>query len=348
MKPAAGVVVAARAKIDGKALVEQDLTDRYGKFRISGLAPGQWQVQGVQGESQTGEEVMDLKGDVYNVNLMVSRKMNKADWLWGRIFVGALGVLLLALVAVYLWTHAHYVPAQEPELAAMVAQVDQVRKIAAATDSSKDDSLATLRTAVVGLGESWNSASGTLRSITEGQKVEAKLLLTRSETAVAAKNAKDAELALENLKSVLQNQRSIYLWSEPPSSYLEVLFWSLAGILVSLLVTCGYYLRRKRFYVEGIWMHLSHLLAVPFLALVVVFLLSQLKLTVQIDQSEIALDITDPRLLAALSFIIAARPWGMIDFVREASGSIFGSMRRQLGSGGEPPAQSGSSTPAQP
>lgn len=360
---AAGVVVAARAEIDGRVRLEQDLTDVHGKFRIVGLPAGRWKLQGTQGESQTEEVVLDLQRDAYNVNLTISRQMTRIDWLSGRAFFAALGAVLLALVAIYVWAHARYVPAPEPELIGLIAQVDQALRIAAASevtqtaqgapsttgiDPTAGEHLATLRTAIAGLEGSWTAVSGGLRSVSPGQNEQVKQLLMQAETAIAAKNPEDVLLALNNIKSVLASQQSVYFWSTPPSSYLEVLFWSLAGILVSLLVTSGYYLRRKRFYVEGIWMHLSHLLAVPFLALVVVFLVSQVKLTVQVDDSALALDITDPRLLAALSFIIAARPWGMIDFVRETSGSIFGLLRRRLTPSGEGRVQPDPSAPAAP
>jgi flagellar biosynthesis protein FliQ len=80
-------------------------------------------------------------------------------------------------------------------------------------------------------------------------------------------------------------------------------------------------------------MHVSHLLSVPLLALVVVFLISQVKLTVQIDESEVALDVSDPRLLVALSFIIAARPWAMLNFVREAGSRFFSQILSRITSG---------------
>lgn len=202
----------------------------------------------------------------------------------------ALGVLLVILAGVYLWAHSRYAPLPEPELTALIGQIEQASQIAAGvvkSEEGSEPSLQTLRSTVAALRENWTSVSKTIISITEGQNEQATLLVSRAETAINADNAEDVELALVTLTSVLENQRSIYFWSEPPRNYLEVIFWSLAGILVNLLITSGYYLRRKRFYAEGIWMHVSHLISVPVMALVVVFLISQIKLTIQMDESEV-------------------------------------------------------------
>jgi flagellar biosynthesis protein FliQ len=334
-KPASGVVIEAEADIDGNTIRKQELTDVNGKFKFSGLQPASWQVQGALGERRTSKDVQTVGPDIYNVNLVLSRQMTEADWQRGRIFFGVLCTLLGILAGIYLWAHSRYTPNPEPELAVLISQVEQAREIAAQIKEAQEvpePLLQSLRNTITALKENWNTVSNSIISITEGQNQQVNLLVSRAETAVMGDNPQDVDLALANLHSVFENQRSMYFWSQPPSNYLEVLFWSFAGILVSLLITSGYYLRRRMFYAEGIWMHVSHLLSVPVLALVVVFLISQIKLTVQISDSELALDISDPRLLAALSFIIAVRPWAMLDFVREAASSFFGQVQRRLSS----------------
>ena len=78
-----------------------------------------------------------------------------------------------------------------------------------------------------------------------------------------------------------------------------------------------------RFYREGIVMHISHIVAVPFLALVAVLLLSLV--TVQITlagDNQVKLDLADPRVLAAVSFVISAQPWAIWKFVQDAAGKF--------------------------
>jgi flagellar biosynthesis protein FliQ len=337
-KPAPGVIVEAKATIEDKNVIKRELTDWKGKYRFSALKPGSWQLQGARGGNQTNKETRTIGPDAYNINLSLSRLMTVSDWQWGIGFFAALGVLLVVLAGVYLWAHNRYSPLPEPELGALIEQVERGNQIATEAmnaEEGAETSLQTLRSTITALKESWNGVSTAIISITEGQMKQADLLISRAEIAIDADNAEDVTMALESLKTVLSNQRSTYFWSQPPMNYLEVIFWSLAGILVSLLITSGYYLRRKRFYVEGIWMHASHLLSVPVMALVVVFLISQINLTVQIDESEVALNINDPRLLAAISFIIAVRPWAMLDFVRETGSRVFGQLQSRITGGAE-------------
>jgi hypothetical protein len=337
-KPAPGVLVEAEATIDDKPIIERQLADRNGSYRFSGLQPGRWELKGARDQSQTEKETVTVGPDARNVNLSLSRLMTRKDWQWGIGFFAALGALLVILAIVYLWAHGRYAARPEPELAALIDQVGQASQIGAdviEAEEGSEPSLQVLRSAVVALKENWNSVSSGILSLTEGQIKQANLLISRAETALNADDAEDVKLALESLQAVFTNQRSIYFWSEPPMSYLEVVFWSLAGILVSLLITSGYYLRRKRFYAEGVWMHGSHLLSVPAMALVVVFLISQINLTVQIDESEVALNVEDPRLLAAISFVIAVRPWAMLDFVRETGSRFFGQIQSRITGGAE-------------
>jgi hypothetical protein len=71
-------------------------------------------------------------------------------------------------------------------------------------------------------------------------------------------------------------------------------------------------------------MHLSQLLAVHLLSLVFVLLLSQVSLNITLTDNTVQLDISDPRILAAVSFIVASQPWNLIEFFRETSAKWTG------------------------
>ena len=106
------------------------------------------------------------------------------------------------------------------------------------------------------------------------------------------------------------------IWSEAPLSYLEILLWGLAGILVSKIITTGWYLRNHRFYREGILMHIAHIVATPLLVLVTVLLLSQVTLTFSLANSnDVAIDLSEPALMVAFAFIIGTSPWPLWNFI---------------------------------
>ena len=128
-------------------------------------------------------------------------------------------------------------------------------------------------------------------------------------------------LALPKINGSEEAQKS-FLWIEEPFRFLEVLFWGLAGVLVDKLMSIGYYLRRGTFYREGILMHISHLVSVPLLVLVVVFILSLVTLSITLAGNEVTLDLADPRVLVAVSFILGSRPWALRDFIQRTSEKI--------------------------
>lgn len=113
-----------------------------------------------------------------------------------------------------------------------------------------------------------------------------------------------------------------FLWGNEPYRFIEVLFWGIAGVLVEKLMSIGYYLRRGTFYQSGILMHISHIISVPLLTLVVVFLLSLVELSLTLSGNEVRLDLSDPRVLVAVSFILGSRPWSLRDFVQRTAEKI--------------------------
>lgn len=124
--------------------------------------------------------------------------------------------------------------------------------------------------------------------------------------------------------------QSSFLWGDEPFRFLEVLFWGLAGVLVDKLMSIGYYLRRSTFYRSGILMHISHIISVPLLTLVVVFLLSLVTLSMTLTgNNEVQLDLSDPRILVAVSFILGSRPWGLRDFIQRTAEKVTSDQKKE-------------------
>jgi len=106
------------------------------------------------------------------------------------------------------------------------------------------------------------------------------------------------------------------IWSTDPLRYLEIILWGLAGILVSKIITTGFWIRSHRFYREGMLMHVAHIVATPILVLVLVLLLAQVSLKFTLANSnEITLDLSVPTIMVAFAFIIGTSPWPLWNFI---------------------------------
>jgi hypothetical protein len=126
---------------------------------------------------------------------------------------------------------------------------------------------------------------------------------------------------------LLNSGQGFTIWSEAPLSYLEILLWGLAGILVSKIITTGWYLRNHRFYREGILMHIAHVVATPLLVLVTVLLLSQVTLTFSLANSnDVSIDLSEPALLVAFAFIIGTSPWPLWNFILNTARRFTGQL----------------------
>jgi hypothetical protein len=109
-------------------------------------------------------------------------------------------------------------------------------------------------------------------------------------------------------------------WSDNPLSYMEILFWGTFGIIVSKIITIGWYLRKRRYYQEGKLMHLSHIFTTPILVLVVVLLLSQVDLTFTLTGSNtVNLSLSEPAIMVAFAFMIGTAPWPLWNFIKNAA-----------------------------
>ena len=109
-------------------------------------------------------------------------------------------------------------------------------------------------------------------------------------------------------------------WSDNPLRYLEILFWGTFGIIVSKIITIGWYLRKHRYYREGKIMHLSHIFTTPILVLVVVLLLSQVNLNFTLaDSNTVDLSLSEPAIMVAFAFIIGTVPWPLWNFIKNSA-----------------------------
>lgn len=118
---------------------------------------------------------------------------------------------------------------------------------------------------------------------------------------------------------------AVGLWDQDPLRFFEVLMWGLAGVLVYKIITVGWYLRSQRFYREGLVMHIGHIITTPLLVLVAVLLLSLATLSITLASgNQLTLDLSDPRILVAVSFLLGTSPWPLWDFVEDTAKRVTG------------------------
>jgi len=114
-----------------------------------------------------------------------------------------------------------------------------------------------------------------------------------------------------------------YFWSHEPAKFLEVFLWGLAGALVSKIIEVGGYLRWRRFYQEGMVLHVAHIVTVPLLALVTAMLLAQIEFTFALEGgSNLTLNLSQPNMLVALSFVIGTVPWKIWGFIQSTAAQV--------------------------
>jgi hypothetical protein len=118
---------------------------------------------------------------------------------------------------------------------------------------------------------------------------------------------------------------AVGLWDQDPLRFFEVLMWGLAGVLVHKIINVGWYLRSQRFYREGLVMHIGHIITTPLLVLVAVLLLSLATLSITLASgNQLTLDLSDPRILVAVSFLLGTSPWPLWDFVEDTAKRVTG------------------------
>jgi hypothetical protein len=118
---------------------------------------------------------------------------------------------------------------------------------------------------------------------------------------------------------------AVGLWDQDPQRFFEVLMWGLAGVLVYKIIIVGWYLRSQRFYREGIVMHIAHIITTPLLVLVAVLLLSLATLSIKLASgNQLTLDLSDPRIMVAVSFLLGTSPWPLWGFIEDTAKRVTG------------------------
>jgi hypothetical protein len=307
--------------------VEYRTTDDDGDFEFE-LGAGKWALVALHEKSLANKpmEVDLATEDKSSIRIDLPRFAESVELKLGQRFWVGLVIALALLVALYVALHIAFPLKPTPLGATLPTLIAEAQKQLEKTD--KPSGSAELMVAIAQL----NSTVGVLvksRDLNAADQAAAAALLSAIEAAVADNRGADAKAGLASLGQLIRplSEPVVGPWGRDTWRFLEVLLWGLAGILVNKIIKTGWYLRSQRFYREGIVMHLAHIFTTPLLVLVVVLLLSLATLSVTLASgNQLTLDLSDPRILIAVSFLLASSPWQVWGFIQDTAERITGKL----------------------
>lgn len=293
-----------------------------GDFEIT-LEPGKWTLVALDESSRPCREEVDLAtDDKPGLRLYLLRAQDTEDAKLGRRTWLALLIALGVLIALYITLHALFPRPPSPLAAGLPALIDQAQ---AQAGTAQPGGSAELRATIA-------QVESTLAALTKGGGLgDADQVVAGLAEALRAALDQDrlpdllAGLATLEQLVLPASRASAGIWDQGVWRFLEVILWGLAGVLVNKIITIAWWLRSARFYREGIVMHIAHILTTPLLVLVAVLLLSLATLSITLaGGNQLTIDLSDPRILAAVSFLLGSSPWPLWDFIEGTAKRITG------------------------
>ncbi|MDQ5824592.1 MAG: carboxypeptidase-like regulatory domain-containing protein [Chloroflexota bacterium] len=303
------------------------LTNDDGDFRFTNLEHGSWKFTVLHKDYRApSERDLQIIKDKPDVNFKLLRLMATEDEPTGRRLFRRLAAALLLLALTYGVLHWFFPPQTEALSPSFEPLIDSALAQVGTTGDLNTNSALTTTVSEISNAISTLVTDTVALSTEERQVLDtAAGLVTRIETSIAQNNRNAAQTQLNTLRDVFNAPRAgSFFWVREPWRFLEVLFWGLAGILAQLIMTTGTYLRWGRFYKEGMPLHMAQLVTTPLTVLVIVLLLSLIRIQVTLSGgTEVNLDLRDPRLLAAVSFLLGIGPLLAWRFARNVSANIL-------------------------
>ena len=327
----------AKATVEARkdADVEHVEADEYGAFSFLNLGDGDWSFVVLDEGSVPGRgmkfKVPDETKD--GVWLNVVRRETDEDRKAGRIFFAALlaafALLMILYVALHISVQQGAAPLSETIPVAISTFEEQLAAAFKAEDKAAEGAellaaMADIATSVETALEQRVDMSETDRLLVLAQVKTIEDSLAEDKVAETLAHAEESELPerINILRETIKTpgQRVAGIWERDPLRIIEVLLWGLAGILVNKIIDTGWYLRRRSFHKEGIIMHMAHIVATPVMVLVVVFLLSLVSLEITLASGNtLTLDLSDPRVMVAFSFLLGTIPWPLWNFIESTA-----------------------------
>jgi hypothetical protein len=322
-KPVPGATVRAENKDLGTQIDQKTGDD--GSYSIGPLPEGEWTLYAwLKGYKGSESQTITLDADKTADRLVLSPAFKGArhDQRMGQTFFWVLVVALAALAYVYIRLHSRVLPKEEPLSATILTMITQAQEQASGeVEVSQNTELAFTVAEIKG---TWRVISATARVLDDQDRKLVTALIAGIEESIKG-NARDQVVArLETLHRLVKDPPADgFFWRQEPWEFVEVLMWGLAGVLVSLIITTGRYLFRQSFWPRGLYMHLSQIIGVPLMALVFVWLLSKTTLSLVVAGNQVQLNLSEPRILAAVSFVIGSRPWILWGFITQTAETLL-------------------------
>ena len=267
------------------------------------------------------------------------------SWEWGIGFLIAMFVALACFLGLYFYLHTDpgfdswKTSSFDADLSQMVGVATKQAELLADTSTGGGGSA----TAVVDSIQVAQTMFTDLRKTNENLFSPEKAAVVESllEQAIEAGETDHAFrlLTLKELESALID-RSAFFWSFYPWRLLEVLFWALTATLIRLIFNTGWYLYQRCFYSNAIPHHLALIVTVPILAVLIAFVLSLVRIDIQVSDVELDLDLTNVTISILVGALIGLAPWKAWDFMRDLADIFFQKLRNTISS-----ATSGDSAP---
>lgn len=295
------------------------LTDDDGDFGLT-LPAGHWSLAVHHRDGIAEMQEIDVDTAPQKLDIKI-RAYSEHDDRAGNIFFFGTIIALVLVLGLYVILHNSFPPVQESLDSTMVTLITTMR------EQLKDDATAP---SAITTGSVLVSRLNTLaqnESLSREDRADIADRSRRLETTLSSDDLSSLDgqlIELEQLLNSIAPPRSYY-WHEVPGRFLEILLVALAGILVNKIITAGTFLRWKRFYRAGIYMHLAHIVAVPILSIVTVGLLSlaSFQLTLA-DNNTVTIDLSNPETLVIISFLVSVNPWPLWGFIQSTAERVLG------------------------
>ncbi len=335
-KPKAGVKVRT-VHLDKNSDSRTTESDTDGSFKFD-LPNGKWKICVSCQENDCTSIVFEVNNQNVNLENICSKcckPSKRHDFIEGICSFGILIALLVLLIIAYV--SAHRVPIAKNQSVVILDLIEKAGKrivkepppTTKRVVAFKND--AEFMATILQIRQNWDVLVAQNKNLVANVESQIKKVFESLDQEIQAddpdKNSKlnEVETSLKILKSYIEPYNQNYFWETEPYRSLEVIYWGLAGVLVNLIVTVGSYMRFERFYKEGIFQHVAQIVSLPLMALVFVFLVSQAQLVITIPSAgDVKLGLTDPKILAAISFLIGAQFWALWNILRTFGDQFIG------------------------
>lgn len=203
-----------------------------------------------------------------------------------------------------------------------LAQVQQAPTLDASSPAAESVTVAT------GVFESLQAGDEPLFGDNKGKIVAS--LLSQAGKAVENSDKAACLTALKTLQEASLNH-STFFWGFYPWRLLEVLFWALVATLIRLIINAGWYIYQQKFYRQAIAHHVSLIVTAPILAVLIAFVLSLVKVSIQLSDLELSLDMTNVAIAILVGALIGLTPWKAWDFMKDLAGVFFDKLSELTG-----------------